>query len=469
MWNVIIIVCAACIIATIAGSIIYVRKKKFDPAATMKAIALSAAAVLVFAIPVVARLTYTIMSDGVEKEKAEVKKQKAEAEKTGRDIVEAAGKTAATIRAEAKEEELRSKARVKAVRDSIRAAEKVLKTERRKAEKVGKINKIEQAIQDRQKTIEKQAIRIEELNRNIELLKHTALSIGEFQQIAEMALLRTDIKWTRIYRDPVSDSRKSGDAAAKLGTKLTSALQQNDYVTDEIFMVYTKSLNDAKFGFDLNRVMIAKQGGNYVISGISAKYIGAEKPKVRDELAEYRRTGYKKDGLVNTIEIKKDKMSLQRVDEVRKRYTEIISETGIEEIEEIKYLNDAVVVLAQNFLKVMLAPLCKNNEDCIKFTGKEPDKSYQLMEYLKNELYANEAQWKELSSSIEQAKDQITKERAAQNELLESWKKGELETEENDDNGNDGNDDDEVIEVGGSGPMPKSQIMEGTRPLRGQP
>jgi len=432
MWNIIIVVCAVGIVGTIIYSAYYVRKKEFDLKTTMKAIALSAAAVLAFTIPVVARVTYTTMSADVEKKKieveerlAEVERRLAEAGEESRKIVQNADKTAATIKAEAKEEKLRLDARLEDVRDSIKTAKKRLKEEkrkeekeRRKLEKISEINKRQLTIQNRQKTIEKQVIEMDTLERNIERLKHTALSVSEFQHIAEMALLRTNIKWTRVYRDPVSDTQKG------------SIWPSNDYVSDEIFMVYTKNLNGAKFGFDLNEVMIAKQGKNYVISDISAKYIGAEKQKVTDDLAEYRRTGYKKGGLENTVEIKKDKMSLQRVDDIRKKYTEIISETGVDGVEEITYLKDAVVVQAQNYLKVILAPLCKDNGDCIRFTDKTPDKSYKLMEYLKNELYANEEKFKELSSSVEQTKSQIKIDKAEQSELMESLERAGEETDE---------------------------------------
>ena len=427
MWGVIVAVCAACIVGTITYSLVCVRKKNFDPATTMKAIVLSAVLAGLCMMPI----TYALMSGSVEREKAEMKEARKRTADESRVILDNARKDASTIKAEAEAKKASIdgeikllRARTKALRDSMKIAERMVRNEQKKQRTFRIINDMEQTIQNQEKTIEKTAAKIRDLDRNIELLKHAKLSIDNYQQIAELGLVRADIKRVLVHFDSVPDPPKD------LASRVTSFVLQSDRVTDKILLVYTKNLNGAKIGIDMNELRISRQGENYVISGISAKYLGAEKQGITEILTEYRRTGYNKDGLENVVEVKKDKTSLQYVEKAKKKYIKTIEENA--GIDDVGSFNDAVVAQAQKYLKATLAPLCKNGEDCIRFTDKEPNSSYLLMEYLNNELHANEKQWEEVSTSIEQTRNKIMIDKAVKNEMLEFLEKSDRGADEDD-------------------------------------
>ena len=402
MWSVIIIiaVCVVCIAGTIGFSVYYVRKREFDRVTTMKAIALSAIVAGLF----VASTTYVLMKDSV-------KKARQEAVDQGKKIVDSALKDASTIKAEAKAKkdsidgEIRlSRERSRALQDSMKIVKQGLEVEKKRERTFRRLNDLKQTIEIQENTIAKTTEKIEDLNRNIELLKHAKLSIDNYRQIAELGLIRADIKQVLVHFDSVPDPPKD-------------LIPPMTRFTDRILMVYTRSLTGAKFGIDLNELRVSKQKGNYVISGISAKYLGAEKQGVTEILTEYRRTGYNKDGFENTIEVKKDRKFLPYVENAKKKYKETIEESA--GIEDIGSYNGAVVAQAQKYLRDILRPLCKNGEDCIEFTDKELYSSYQLMEYLKNELYANEKQWEEASTSIEETRNKIKIEKTEKDKMME--------------------------------------------------
>jgi hypothetical protein len=142
---------------------------------------------------------------------------------------------------------------------------------------------------------------------------------------------------------------------------------------------------EAKFGVDLNEVKVSKLDGNTVaVSGIIPKFIGTSR-NVSDQIVkEYRRVNYKK-GEVSSVDTKLDSSSMNSVDRKANEY-ESEFQRKLSEGLELGFMNDAVVQLGQNFIKVMLAPVYRN----IKFTKEELPDALPLMKHLQKELEENQ-------------------------------------------------------------------------------
>jgi hypothetical protein len=146
---------------------------------------------------------------------------------------------------------------------------------------------------------------------------------------------------------------------------------------------------NAKFGVDLNDVKIVKLDGNAVaVSGIHPIYIGADKNITTTPVKEIRRNNYKK-GVISSVIVQNNAQSLNLAD----KYAESSKADFQAKIKnELNFMDDAVVQLAQNFIRVMLAPLYKN----IKFTDDEQPNALPIVEYLQKELQVNNERKSEL-------------------------------------------------------------------------
>jgi hypothetical protein len=237
--------------------------------------------------------------------------------------------------------------------------------ERLKAE--NRIQMLEREKLDNQITMAKQSIEIEALDDNIKLLENAGISMQSFQKILEVALLQTNLRQTLVKKEPL--------------TKIESGwgLRAN-YHYDEALVVITHDIL-AKFGVDLNEVKVSKLDGNVIaVSGIRPKFIGTERNISDTILKEYRTLNFKK-GELSSVDTKYDSPSRGRIDREANMY-ESDFQRKLSEGLELGFMNDAVVQLAQNFLKVMLAPVYRD----IKFTDSEQPDALPLMKYLQKEL-----------------------------------------------------------------------------------
>jgi hypothetical protein len=236
--------------------------------------------------------------------------------------------------------------------------------ERLKAE--NRIRQLEREQLENQITIAKQSLEIEALNDNIKLLENAELSIQSFRKILEVALLQMDLKQTLVRKEKLNDIKGGW------------GLQADQYY-DEALVVIIHDIS-AKFGVDLNEVKITKLDGNtVVVSGIRSKFIGASKNISDAALKEIRRVNVKND--VTSIVVQNDSLSRERANKLANEY-ETQFQTRLSEGLEFGFMNDAVIQLAQNFIRVMLAPLYRD----IRFDDEEHPESQPLMKHLQKEL-----------------------------------------------------------------------------------
>jgi hypothetical protein len=262
--------------------------------------------------------------------------------------------------------------------DEGKAEIKAQKAEVEKLKAENKIRNLEREKLENQITIAKQSIEIEGLNNNIKLLKNADISMQSFQKILEVALLQTNLKQTMVKKEKLSAGIASG-----WGIRASSFY-------DEVLVIITHDI-EAKFGVDLNEIKVSKLAGDSIaVSGIKSKFVGASKNVSNTILKELRTLNYKGNDL-SSVDAKYDSVSRERVDKVAKEYESEFQEKLSKGLE-LGFMNDAVIQLAQNFLKVMLAPVYKD----IQFIDYEQPGALPLMEYLQKELKENQHRKNEL-------------------------------------------------------------------------
>ena len=237
--------------------------------------------------------------------------------------------------------------------------------ERLKAE--NRIRALERERLDNQITIAKQSIEMEALNDQIQLLEYAQLSMQSFQKILELALLQTNLKQTLVRKDPLN----SPSAGGWFGP---------DYYYDEVLVIVTHDII-AKFGVNLNEVRIALIDGNTaVVSGIRPTFIGTSRNIADTLVKEIRRVNIK-NNTVDSVVVQNNRNAMQRADNYANSY-ETDFQTRLSEGMELGFMDDAVIQLAENFIRVMLAPLYRN----IRFDTVHRPNALPLMEYLQKEL-----------------------------------------------------------------------------------
>jgi hypothetical protein len=271
--------------------------------------------------------------------------------------------------------------------DEGKAEIKAQKAEVEKLKAENKIRDLEREKLENQITIAKQSIEIEALNDTIKLLENTEISMQSFQKILEVALLQTNLKQTLVRKEPLTTPETGWGFRA-------------DYHYDEALVIITHDIQ-AKFGVDLNEVKVSKLAGNTIaVSGIRSKFIGTSRNVSDTILKEYRTLNFKNNE-VSSVDTKYDSLSRSRVDQEANRYESEFQERlskgfenkGVESEEfEFGFMNDAVIQLARNFLKIMLAPVYKD----IQFIDYEQPGALPLMKYLQKELKENQHQKDEL-------------------------------------------------------------------------
>jgi hypothetical protein len=234
-----------------------------------------------------------------------------------------------------------------------------------------RVKQLEKEILEKQSTIDKQSIEIGALNDNINLLENAQLSMQSFQSILQIALLQTNLKQTLARKEAISGTTKGMGLFA-------------NYYNDEVLVVMTHDI-EAKFGVDLKNVKIAKLDVNaVVVSGIKPMFIGASKNLTNTVVKEIRRNNYK-NNVLDSIVVQNDSASKTRADKYAADY-ERDFQTKLANGLELDFMNDAVVQLAQNFIRIILAPLYRE----IKFDDAERSDALPLIQYLQKELEDNQ-------------------------------------------------------------------------------
>ncbi|MCL2042966.1 MAG: hypothetical protein FWG89_02375 [Treponema sp.] len=220
---------------------------------------------------------------------------------------------------------------------------------------------------------ELQSIEIETLNESIKLLERTQLSIGNFREIFQVALLQTNIEKTTINREIIQDIQTGWGIVA-------------DIYHDELLVIISYEV-DAKFGIDLEAIRIQKiDESSIVISGIHPMYIGAIANNHDRHVAEVRRVNLKDsfgENVLDTIEINNSRLAINfsegRAWEYMRQFQENLNSGA-----ELGFMDSAVIQLSQNFLKYIFSPFYTN----IEFSAGTIPEAVPFMDYFQTEANA---------------------------------------------------------------------------------
>jgi hypothetical protein len=232
--------------------------------------------------------------------------------------------------------------------------------------KVGK----KKNILENQATIVKQNIVIEGLENTIRNLESTMFNVQGLMKIMELGLLETNLKQPTIQRKRFDENYNTG-----------IIIKGGEYY--EYLEVMTHDIV-AKFGVDLKSIRLSKQySDTIVVSGIKPKFLGTTKNDPNWEVQEIRRITLDSQQNKTKIEImdskQYQKLIIEYMQESQKNYQQRLNQ-GLE----TTFMDESVIRLAENFIKLVLAPLNKN----IIFSDTERDDGILLSEYLDQERTA---------------------------------------------------------------------------------
>ena len=229
---------------------------------------------------------------------------------------------------------------------------------------------------EKQNIITRKNIELSNLEKQLDLLKSTQSSIMKMHDIAEIALLKTNLQQTVVHDLAISDPEQ----------KRILGIIDKGITTDKVLVVSTHNI-DAKFGVDLKKIMIKKIDSNSIcISGIESKYIGSTKNQTTTQIKELRKYKYKPNKydetpIEDSITIKNDTKSNKIADIYATRFENEYQESLAKGFE-FGFLKDAVVQLAKNFLIVIFTPVYNS----ITFEESPLEDATQFEEYIKNEI-----------------------------------------------------------------------------------
>ena len=263
---------------------------------------------------------------------------------------------------------------IKAGNVFIDEAKAEVQAQKAQAELIKRENQVRLLEKERLETqaeLAKKSIEIENLNRSNMLLENAKLSMQSFQAIAELALTQANFKHTLVRKEPVTPLETGWGLRA-------------DYYYDEVLVIVNHDIN-AKFGIDLNEVRMVKSSDDSVIvSGIRPKYIGADR-NYKDEVVKEVRRVDNKYGVEYRVTRQNDRQYLLLAENKAQQF-ELEFQKRLSEGMELAFMDDAIMQLAQNFIKIVLAPIYAN----IEFRNEQSPEALPLMEYLTKELKDND-------------------------------------------------------------------------------
>ena len=234
--------------------------------------------------------------------------------------------------------------------------------------KENEVRRLEQQKLEDEIKIAKQSIEIENLNRKNMLLERAKLQMQGFQQIAELALTQAPIKYTLVRQEPTTEIT---DSFWKI---------KAEYYHDEVLVVTNYDIN-AKFGIDLKDVKIIKSADKTVIvSGIRPKFIGTDKWERHNIIREIRRVDYKYGEWFRSRIL--DARQNQILADIKEQQYDMEFNQRVRDGMELAFMDEVIIQLAQNFIKIVLAPIYDN----IIFDNINRPEALYLMDFLSNEL-----------------------------------------------------------------------------------
>jgi len=202
-------------------------------------------------------------------------------------------------------------------------------------------------------------IEISQLNQELNNLRCSQISAMQFEKIAELALLKTDLKQTSVYTE------KLGEVNKGIGVRA-------NYYYDQVLLVCNHEI-EAKFGVDLNQIRIRKiEEGKIAVSGIHPVFIGASKNITETPISEIRTVNLDNDENIKSINVKNDIGSVQTANKIAEKKNKEF-QSSLQNMENFAFLEDAVVTLAHNFISIIFAPVYGDNivfEEGINADGK---------------------------------------------------------------------------------------------------
>ena len=206
------------------------------------------------------------------------------------------------------------------------------------------------------------------LQKQVNLLKASQVSAMQFEKIADIALIKTNIKQTKVWSEPISQLYEGKGIFA-------------DYYNDNILVVNTYDI-DAKFGIDFEKIKIKKtDDGKIQFTGFEPKYVGSPKNIKNSIIKEVRRHDYKGNRLSET-RILQDTGYMNQANELENKYDKQYQES-LENMENWGFLKDAIVSLGQNFIRMIFEPVYGDN---IEFVEEDDGTFVKIKDYIDFEI-----------------------------------------------------------------------------------
>lgn len=224
----------------------------------------------------------------------------------------------------------------------------------------------------------KKEISINTLQKQVNLLKATQVSAMQFEKIAELALIETNINQTKVWYEKCSPLYDGKHLKA-------------DYYDDNLLIVNAYDI-DAKFGIDFNKIKIRKINDNKIqVAGIEPKYIGSPRNIKNSIIKEIRRNDYL-NGRLRESRILQDTGYMNKANELENKYDKKYQES-LENMKNWEFLTNAVTSLGQNFIKMVFSPIYSE----IEFVEEYDENFIDVSDYIQNEIEKYSTQIKETS------------------------------------------------------------------------
>lgn len=212
-------------------------------------------------------------------------------------------------------------------------------------------------------------LEISALEDRIRLLENSQISVQSFREIAEVALLETEINRTRV------EKRQLTDTEAGLG------IRANSYY-DEALIAIVYDLT-VKYGVDLASIYLKKDEANpekVYVAGIKSKFIGISQDEKSTPVSEIRRVNLDEHGEIRSIHVQNSGAAVRRAGQIAEDCDNEFK-AKLSDGSAPGFMDDAVIKLAQNFIKVILAPIFSQ----IEFT-EVVDGGVAIQEFFQREL-----------------------------------------------------------------------------------
>lgn len=284
-------------------------------------------------------------------------------------------------------------------------------------EQNNEIKKQQAELLNKQIELDKKSIEVKNLNDTANLLKSTQANMQTFKEILQVALLETDLKQTSVYKEQLGDIQKSW------------AIDPfKDYTYEEALVIFTHRFT-AKFGIDFKDIKVKSvpHTKTLIISGIKSKFIGMSDSHNELQLAELRKVECKNGGEKRSIlngDNNHDKIE-KFLKAKNKEYEDSLSK-GLQ----TDFMDNAVIKLAKNFIKMILTPLGQK----IEFDDNSSTDAISLEEYLtrelkdvENDIEKKEAENKNTVEDIKTAQQNIQKAEEALQQVTKPTKEDAIE------------------------------------------